>query len=75
MFISVQRLRLRLTDSLADYHIWMSPLSCPRPSPFTHTQRLCVSLLLLSGHAAVNTALVSQVEDQVGEIHLPSSVS
>lgn len=45
----------------------MSVLSCPRPNPFTHTQRLCVSLLLLLGYAAVNTAVTSQMEDEVGQ--------
>ncbi|XP_056869276.1 polycystic kidney disease 1 like 1-like [Takifugu flavidus] len=57
-------LRLKLHDYLADYHIWMSVLSCPHPNPFTHTQRLCVSLLLLLGYAAVNIAVILKMEDQ-----------
>lgn len=58
-------LRLKLSDYLADYHIWMSLLSGPHPHPFTRTQRLGVSLLLLSGYAAVNAGTVSQLEEQV----------
>uniref|UniRef100_H3BXX9 Polycystic kidney disease 1a n=1 Tax=Tetraodon nigroviridis TaxID=99883 RepID=H3BXX9_TETNG len=58
-----EMLRLKLSDYLADYHIWMSLLSCPHPNPFTHTQRVCVSLLLLLTHAAVNAAIVSQTDD------------
>lgn len=63
-------LRLKLPDYLADYHIWTSLLRCPHPHPFTHTQRLCVSLLLLLGYAAANTTIISQMEDQVGQIQL-----
>lgn len=57
-----------MTEWLADYHIWMSLLAGPHPSPFTRTQRLAVSLLLLLGYAAVNTATISQTEEQVGQI-------
>lgn len=63
-------LRLKLTDYLADYHIWMSLLGCPHPHPFTHTQRLGVSLLMVLGYAAVNTATISRMEGQVGPIQL-----
>lgn len=70
-FNSLQLLRLKLHDYLADYHIWMSVLSCPHPNPFTHTQRLCVSLVLLLGYAAVNIAVILQMEDQVGQSRLP----
>lgn len=75
VFNSSQMLRLKLSDYLADHHIWMSVLGGPRPHPFTHTQRLGVSLLLLLGHAAVNAAAVSQLEDQVGETWLRLSAS
>lgn len=75
VFNSSQMLRLKLRDYLADHHIWMSVLSGPRPHPFTHIQRLGVSLLLLLGHAAANATAVSQLEDQVGEIRLRLSAS
>uniref|UniRef100_A0AAQ4P3R6 Polycystic kidney disease 1b n=1 Tax=Gasterosteus aculeatus aculeatus TaxID=481459 RepID=A0AAQ4P3R6_GASAC len=58
-------LRLKLSDYLADYHIWMSLCSCPRPNSFTHTQRLSVSLLLLSGYACVNTVIISKMNDRL----------
>lgn len=66
MLNSSQMMRLKLPDYLADHHLWMWLLSGPRPHPLTHTQRLCVSLLLLLGHAAVNAAIASQMEDRVG---------
>lgn len=68
---SLQRFWLQLADYLADYHIWMSVLGCPHPNAFTPTQRLGVSLLLLLGHAAANSAIVSQLEDPVGQVPLP----
>ncbi|KAL6097956.1 pkd1l1 [Pungitius sinensis] len=55
---------LKLSDYLADYHIWMSLYSCPQPNPFTRTQRLGVSLLLLSGYACVNAAIISKMNDR-----------
>lgn len=66
-------LRLKLSDYLADYHIWMSLCSCPRPNSFTHTQRLSVSLLLLSGYACVNTVIISKMNDRVGQEKLRSA--
>ncbi|XP_070784659.1 polycystin-1-like protein 1 [Enoplosus armatus] len=56
---------LKLSDYLADHHIWMSVHSCPCPNSFTHTQRLSVSLLLLLGYACVNTVIISQMDDQL----------
>ncbi|KAI9518691.1 hypothetical protein NQZ68_035082 [Dissostichus eleginoides] len=58
-------LSLKLSDYLADYHIWISLYSCPCPNVFTHTQRLCVSLLLLLGYACVSTLIISQMDDQL----------
>ncbi|KAK5850204.1 hypothetical protein PBY51_014472 [Eleginops maclovinus] len=56
-------LSLKLSDYLADFHIWMSLYSCPCPNSFTHTQRLCVSLLLLLGYACVSTVIISHMDD------------
>ncbi|XP_034055977.1 polycystic kidney disease protein 1-like 1 [Gymnodraco acuticeps] len=56
-------LSLKLSDYLADYHIWISLYSCP--NAFTHTQRLCVSLLLLLGYACVSTLIISHMDDQL----------
>ncbi|KAM6908104.1 polycystin-1-like protein 1 [Lycodopsis pacificus] len=56
---------LKLSDYLADYHIWMSLYSCPCPNSFTHTQRLSVSLLLLLGYACVNTVIISQMNNRL----------
>ncbi|XP_034416623.1 polycystic kidney disease 1 like 1 [Cyclopterus lumpus] len=58
-------LRLKLSDYMADYHIWMSLYSCPCPNAFTHTQRLSVSLLLLLGYACVNTVIISQMNNRL----------
>ncbi|KAM8822788.1 polycystin-1-like protein 1 [Spinachia spinachia] len=58
-------LYLKLSDYLADYHIWVSLYSCPWPSSFTHTQRLGASLLLLSGYACVNAVIVSKMNDRL----------
>ncbi|KAK1885270.1 Polycystic kidney disease 1 like 1 [Dissostichus eleginoides] len=58
-------LSLKLSDYLADYHIWISLYSCPCPNVFTHTQRLCVSLLLLLGYACVSTLIISQMDDRL----------
>ncbi|KAM9826956.1 LOW QUALITY PROTEIN: polycystin-1-like protein 1 [Neosynchiropus ocellatus] len=58
-----QMLRLRLSDYLSDYHIWMSVYSHPRPSTFTHTQRLGLCLLLLLGYAGANTVAISQTNE------------
>ncbi|CAJ1082323.1 polycystic kidney disease 1 like 1 [Xyrichtys novacula] len=66
-------LTLKLSDYLADHHMWVSILSSPHPNSFTCTQRLSVSLLLLMGYACMNTVIISQMEDQllfeVGFIH------
>ncbi|KAJ4925292.1 hypothetical protein JOQ06_018027 [Pogonophryne albipinna] len=58
-------LSLKLSDYLADYHIWISLYSYPCPNAFTHTQRLCVSLLLLLGYACVSTLIISHMDDQL----------
>ncbi|XP_045922035.1 polycystic kidney disease 1 like 1 [Micropterus dolomieu] len=58
-------LRLKLSDYLADHHIWISVHSCPCPNSFTRTQRLSMSLLLLLGYACVNTVIISQMDDQL----------
>ncbi|KAI9541801.1 Polycystic kidney disease 1 like 1 [Dissostichus eleginoides] len=58
-------LSLKLSDYLANYHIWISLYSCPCPNTFTHTQRLCVSLLLLLVYACASTLIISQMDDQV----------
>lgn len=58
-------LSLKLSDYLADCHIWICVFSCPCPSPFTHTQRLTVCLLLLLGYTCVNTLIISQMDEQV----------
>ncbi|XP_062235998.1 polycystin-1-like protein 1 [Platichthys flesus] len=55
----------KLSDFLADFHIWMSVYRCPCPNLFTHTQRLSVCLLLLLGYACVNTLIISQTDDQL----------
>uniref|UniRef100_A0A3Q3VWE9 Polycystic kidney disease protein 1-like 1 n=1 Tax=Mola mola TaxID=94237 RepID=A0A3Q3VWE9_MOLML len=60
-----EMLRLKLCDYLTDHHIWISVHRCPCPNSFTHTQRLGVSLLLLLGYAAVNTAIISQMDYQL----------
>ncbi|KAA8580858.1 hypothetical protein FQN60_013816 [Etheostoma spectabile] len=54
---------LKLSDYLADHHIWLSVYSCPCPNSFTRTQRLSVSLLLLLGYACVNTVIISQMNN------------
>ncbi|XP_078019104.1 polycystin-1-like protein 1 [Epinephelus lanceolatus] len=58
-------LRLKLSEYLADHHIWMSVRSCPHPNSFTHTQRLSVCLLLVLGYACVNTVIISQMDDRL----------
>lgn len=63
--VCLQLLHLKLSDYLADFHLWMSVYSRPSFSSFTHTQRLSVCLLLLLGYACVNTLLISQMDDQV----------
>lgn len=65
--VCLQMLRFKLSDLLADFHIWMSVYSCPCPNLFTRTQRLSVCLLLLLGYACVNTVIISQMDDQVGK--------
>uniref|UniRef100_A0A8D3B804 Polycystic kidney disease protein 1-like 1 n=1 Tax=Scophthalmus maximus TaxID=52904 RepID=A0A8D3B804_SCOMX len=60
-----EMLRFKLSDLLADFHIWMSVYSCPCPNLFTRTQRLSVCLLLLLGYACVNTVIISQMDDQL----------
>ncbi|XP_058481712.1 polycystin-1-like protein 1 [Solea solea] len=60
-----EMLRFKLSDLLADFHIWMSVYSCPCPSLFTHAQRLGVCLLLLLGYSCVNTVIISQMDDQL----------
>ncbi|XP_028289333.1 polycystic kidney disease 1 like 1 [Parambassis ranga] len=52
---------LKLSDYLADYHLWMSVHSRPTPNSFTHAQRLSVCLLLLLGYACVNTVIISHI--------------
>ncbi|XP_054479391.1 polycystic kidney disease 1 like 1 [Anoplopoma fimbria] len=56
---------LKLSDYLADYHIWISLYTCPCPNSFTHTQRLSVSLLLLLGYACVNAVIISQMNNRL----------
>uniref|UniRef100_A0A667XXN0 Polycystic kidney disease 1b n=1 Tax=Myripristis murdjan TaxID=586833 RepID=A0A667XXN0_9TELE len=58
-------LHLKLSDYLADFHLWMSLYCRPSFSSFTHAQRLSVCLLLLLGYACVNTLLISQMDDQL----------
>ncbi|XP_070709442.1 polycystin-1-like protein 1 [Pempheris klunzingeri] len=55
----------KLSDYLANHHLWVSVHSCTCPNAFTHTQRLGVSLLLLLGYACVNTAIISQMDAQL----------
>ncbi|XP_050922890.1 LOW QUALITY PROTEIN: polycystic kidney disease 1 like 1 [Lates calcarifer] len=55
----------KLSNYLADFHIWISVYRCPCPNLFTHTQRLSVCLLLLLGYACVNTVIISQMDDQL----------
>uniref|UniRef100_A0A3B3UTW8 Polycystin 1 like 1, transient receptor potential channel interacting n=1 Tax=Poecilia latipinna TaxID=48699 RepID=A0A3B3UTW8_9TELE len=55
---------LRFFDYLADFHMWLCVYSCPSPSSHTHTQRLSVCLLLLSGYACANTIIISHADDQ-----------
>uniref|UniRef100_A0A3B3YBB8 Polycystic kidney disease 1a n=1 Tax=Poecilia mexicana TaxID=48701 RepID=A0A3B3YBB8_9TELE len=55
---------LRFFDYLADFHMWLCVYSCPSPSSHTHTQRLSVCLLLLSGYACANTVIISHADDQ-----------
>lgn len=59
-------MRLMLCDYLADFHMWMSVYSCPRPHSFTVTQRLGVCLLLFAGYACVNALIISQTDEVVG---------
>ncbi|XP_028425777.1 polycystic kidney disease 1 like 1 [Perca flavescens] len=54
---------LKLSDYLANHHIWLSVYSCPCPNSFTRSQRLGVSLLLLLGYACVNTVIISQMNN------------
>uniref|UniRef100_A0A3Q2Z1M3 Polycystic kidney disease protein 1-like 1 n=1 Tax=Hippocampus comes TaxID=109280 RepID=A0A3Q2Z1M3_HIPCM len=64
--IGVARMmRLMLCDYLADFHMWMSVYSCPRPHSFTRTQRLAVCLLLFAGYACVNALIIAQTEEAV----------
>uniref|UniRef100_A0A087XIW0 Polycystic kidney disease 1a n=1 Tax=Poecilia formosa TaxID=48698 RepID=A0A087XIW0_POEFO len=60
----VKMLFLRFFDYLADFHMWLCVYSCPSPSSHTHTQRLSVCLLLLSGYACANTVIISHADDQ-----------
>ncbi|KAG7526791.1 polycystic kidney disease protein 1-like 1 [Solea senegalensis] len=60
-----EMLRFKLSDLLADFHIWMSVYSCPCPSLFTHAQRLGVCLLLLLGYSCVDAVIISQMDDQL----------
>ncbi|XP_023272777.1 polycystic kidney disease protein 1-like 1 [Seriola lalandi dorsalis] len=55
----------KLSNYLADFHIWMSVYSCPCPNLFTHTQRLSVCLLLLLGYACINTVIISQIDSEL----------
>ncbi|XP_060950290.1 polycystin-1-like protein 1 [Limanda limanda] len=55
----------KLSDFLADFHIWISVYCCPCPSFFTHTQRLSVCLLLLLGYACVNALIITQIDEQL----------
>ncbi|XP_017157255.1 polycystic kidney disease 1 like 1 [Poecilia reticulata] len=61
----VKMLFLRFFDYLADFHMWLCVYSCPSPSSHTHTQRLSVCLLLLSGYACANTVIISHADDQL----------
>uniref|UniRef100_A0A3Q1FR14 Polycystin 1 like 1, transient receptor potential channel interacting n=1 Tax=Acanthochromis polyacanthus TaxID=80966 RepID=A0A3Q1FR14_9TELE len=61
----VKMLHLKLSEYMADFHIWMSVYSCSCPNSFTHTQRLTVCLLLLLGYACVNAVIISQMDDQL----------
>nr|XP_015810828.2 polycystic kidney disease 1 like 1 [Nothobranchius furzeri] len=56
---------VKFSDFLADFHIWMSVFCCPSPHSFTHTQRLCVCVLLLSGYVCTNAVIVSLTDDQL----------
>ncbi|KAM6900540.1 polycystin-1-like protein 1 [Xenentodon cancila] len=52
-------------DYLADFHMWMSVYSRPCPNAFTHTQRLSLCLLLLTGYACVNAVIISLTDDRL----------
>lgn len=71
--VYLQMLGSKLSDYLSDHHIWMSVHSCPCPTTFSRTQRLCVALLLLLGYACVNAAFVSQMDGQVSGGNLQRS--
>ncbi|XP_061185531.1 polycystin-1-like protein 1 [Saccostrea echinata] len=43
------------TQYLADYHLWMSPFTCPSYSQFTRTQRLTCCLTLFTVYMCLNT--------------------
>ncbi|KAM9332615.1 LOW QUALITY PROTEIN: polycystin-1-like protein 1 [Pholidichthys leucotaenia] len=72
----VKRLHLKLCDYFADCHMWFSVCSCLSPSSFTHTQRLGVCLMLLSGYACVNAVIITQMDDllplEFGIVDLPA---
>ncbi|XP_077481018.1 polycystin-1-like protein 1 [Stigmatopora argus] len=58
-----QMLQLTLCDYMADFHMWMSVYSCPRPHSFTQTQRLSVCLLLFALYACVNALVISNMDE------------
>ncbi|XP_048754124.2 polycystic kidney disease protein 1-like 1 isoform X3 [Ostrea edulis] len=43
------------TQYLADYHLWLSPFTCPSYSQFTRNQRLTCCLTLLCVYMCLNT--------------------
>ncbi|XP_066545891.1 polycystin-1-like protein 1 [Amia ocellicauda] len=63
-FKKVCLLYIKLTEYLEDFHSWASVYSRPSHSRFTHTQRLTLCLLLLSGYMLLNTLLIHFRDDQ-----------
>lgn len=66
--VHLQMLYPKVCDYMADFHIWISVYSCPRPNRFTRCQRLSMCLLLVLGYACVSTVIISQMDDKVGSL-------
>ncbi|XP_066497585.1 polycystin-1-like protein 1 [Hoplias malabaricus] len=59
-----ERLYLKLSDYVKDFHPWLSIYTCPSFSAHTHTQRMSVCFLLLQAYMCANTWLIYLQEEQ-----------
>ncbi|XP_055007241.1 polycystic kidney disease 1 like 1 [Boleophthalmus pectinirostris] len=51
---------LKVSDYMADFHIWVSVYTSPNLISFTQCQRLCMCILLWLGYTCVSTVIISQ---------------